>query len=79
MHFDAKWCINGLPAWAALQARDALQALIELVEDHPTFVRPYVVAVAGAMLRIVAHADFDAETRKLALEFLLQVRRTRAL
>lgn len=56
------------------QAREALQALIDLIEDHPVFIRPFVVPVADVMLRIVTHADFDAETRKLALEFLLAVR-----
>ena len=55
------------------QAREALEALIDLIEDHPIFVRPYVVPVADVMLRVVAHADFDVETRKLALEFLLTV------
>jgi importin-4 len=57
-----------------LQAREALESLIELVEDHPTFIRPYVQAVADAMLRIFQHSGFDAETRMLALEFVLQVK-----
>ena len=42
------------------------------METHPLFMRPFVAPAAEAMLTIVAHEEFEAETRRLGIEFLLQ-------
>jgi hypothetical protein len=52
-------------------ARAALESLVSLVDHHPSFLRPFLEPAAGAMLTIVNHADFEPETRKLGMEFLV--------
>jgi hypothetical protein len=44
----------------------------DIVETHPTFMRPYAAPAAEAMLTICAHEEFESETRRLGIEFLLQ-------
>ena len=42
-----------------------------IVEAHPSFMNPYILPAAEAMLVIGSHEEFDADTRSVAIEFLL--------
>jgi hypothetical protein len=42
-----------------LAAREVLESLISIVEEHPSFMRPYLEPAAAAMLTIAKHDHFD--------------------
>jgi hypothetical protein len=54
-----------------LGAREALQALLEIADVQPNFLRKNLVPVGEAMLTIAGTEDLDASTRQLGLEFLV--------
>lgn len=60
-----------------LQAQEALEALIELADNHPRFLRKQLESVLNAMI-LVAEADsLDDATRNYAVEFLLTLAEAR--
>ena len=60
-----------LSADQELEARDALQSLVSVAETQPTFWRTHLPLVWTAMCTIGNHQALEAETRTMAIEFLL--------
>jgi len=52
-------------------AQEVLEALIEVAENHPKFLRRHLAEVVSAMLQIATAAQLEASTRVLASEFLV--------
>lgn len=53
--------------------REVLSALLQIAEVHPKFFRNALDDVARGMIFICSSQSLDAETRELALEFLLSI------
>eukprot|EP00743_Colponemidia_sp_Colp-15_P006765 GILK01007293.1.p1 GENE.GILK01007293.1~~GILK01007293.1.p1 ORF type:complete len:1118 (-),score=251.82 GILK01007293.1:71-3373(-) len=52
-------------------AREALQALITLVDDHPKLWKPLLRDVISTLLSIASTVDFDDGTKSLAFEVIM--------
>lgn len=52
-------------------SRDAIRALVDIVTEHPKFLRPDFEALAQSMVAIVSAEGLDSATRSLGLEFLI--------
>ena len=71
--FAAAGCTrNGADTGSLVLATPPYCSAPDIVDTHPLFMRPYAAPAAEAMLTIVAHEQFEPETRRLGIEFLLQ-------
>lgn len=52
-------------------SQDAIKALIDIVSEHPKFLRPDFESLAQSMIAIASAEGLDATTRSLGLEFLV--------
>mmetsp|Transcript_8735 Transcript_8735/g.11822 ORF Transcript_8735/g.11822 Transcript_8735/m.11822 type:complete len:1130 (+) Transcript_8735:104-3493(+) len=60
------------------QAQEALEALIELADNHPRFLRSQLDPVLNAMILIAEADQLEDSTRNYAVEFLLTLAEARA-
>ncbi|GFR44315.1 hypothetical protein Agub_g5527 [Astrephomene gubernaculifera] len=56
------------------EARNVLEMFISLAESSARFLRPHLIALVDAMMRVAGAGDnLDANTRQLAVEFLVSL------